>query len=117
MGERSMYYDRDAIPIDQATFLRLHRDLAYLRIARTTVTSAADLAKTFDVSTVWLGVNHGLMLDGPPMIFETMVFGDGSQDLDIRRYATEAQARSGHVEMVTIVAATLDDAVVMDVSK
>ncbi|WP_166903861.1 hypothetical protein [Mycobacterium sp. DL440] len=27
------------------------------------------------VSTVWLGLNHSFTDDGPPIIFETMVFG------------------------------------------
>ena len=48
------------------------------------------------VSTVWLGCNHNYS-DGPPLIFETMVFPVGSYyDLDCRRYATEAEARAGH---------------------
>ena len=50
-----------------------------------------------DVSTVFLGINHQFG-DGPPLLFETMVFGgelDGKQD----RYSTWEQAESGHAEM------------------
>lgn len=83
-------------------------------MARTTVTSAADVSRTYDVSTIWLGLDHGFGT-GPPVIFETMVFGDDSEDLDVARYSTEQQARDGHTEMVTIVAATLTDPIVMDV--
>jgi hypothetical protein len=109
----NLFYDRDGIPIDGRTFERLHRDRSYCRVLRTTVTSAADPAKTFDVSTVWLGVDHSFG-DGVPLLFETMVFGDGALDHACRRYMTEATARAGHVEEVTIVASSLDDPVVMD---
>jgi hypothetical protein len=44
-----------------------------------------------------------------------MVFAEGSSmDLDCQRYATEAEAKTGHTEVVVVVAATLDDAIVMD---
>lgn len=114
MASRSLYYDRNGDAIDSMTWAKLHSDITYLRVARTTVTSGADLAKTFDVSTVWLGIDHGFG-EGAPVIFETMVFAEGSEDQDCRRYTTEDQAKAGHVEMVTVVAATLDDAIVMDV--
>lgn len=110
-----LYYDRSGIPIDFATWKRLHGDLNYLRVARTTVSSAADLAKTFDVSTVWLGIDHGFTGSPPPILFETMVFGLGSDEELCRRYATEAEARAGHTEVVVTVAATLDDPIVMDI--
>jgi hypothetical protein len=45
------------------------------------------------VSTVWLGMDHGFM--GPPLIFETVVFG-GIDDMEMERYHTEAEARVGH---------------------
>jgi hypothetical protein len=52
------------------------------------------------VSTVYLGLDHSFM-GGPPMIFESMVFGPGaSNDWDMRRYSTEEQAIKGHWEMV-----------------
>jgi hypothetical protein len=51
-----------------------------------------------DVSTVFLSLNHSFT-DGPPLVFETMVFGgplDGEQD----RYSTRADALAGHARMV-----------------
>lgn len=55
------------------------------------------------VSTVWLGFDHSFG-GGPPMIFETMVFGM-SEDSDeyMRRYSTEEEARQGHQEMLTLI--------------
>lgn len=51
-----------------------------------------------EVSTVWVGLDLGyasLFGDGPPLIFETMIFG-GERDLWTWRYATEREAREGH---------------------
>ena len=48
-----------------------------------------------EVSTVWIGINHNFSGEGPPLIFETMVFGSEG-DLYCERYATEEQAREGH---------------------
>ena len=57
--------------------------------------------KKWWVSTVWLGIDHGWG-DGPPQIFETMVFevkDDVAQmghDEQCERYATEKEALVGH---------------------
>jgi hypothetical protein len=54
------------------------------------------------VSTVWLGLDHSFG-EGPPLIFETMVFPskDGPlNELDCDRYSTEAEALAGHAAMV-----------------
>ena len=50
------------------------------------------------VSTVWLGLDHSFGL-GPPIIFETMVFG-GEYDQYCTRYSTKEQARAGHKRVV-----------------
>jgi hypothetical protein len=51
------------------------------------------------VSTVWIGLDHRFG-DGPPLIFETMVFdriGDrGADGLEMNRYSTLAEAECGH---------------------
>jgi hypothetical protein len=54
------------------------------------------------VSTVWLGLNHRWDPDGPPLIFETMVFG-GPRDEEQWRWSTEEQARAGHAEICSAV--------------
>jgi hypothetical protein len=52
------------------------------------------------VSTVFLGADHGLG-DGPPLIFESMVFPlDSMADLDGKRYSTYAEALHGHAALV-----------------
>ena len=57
-----------------------------------------DQVGEYDVSTVFLGLDHNYGGNGPPLIFETMVFGD--DELDVERYATWNEAERGHDAMV-----------------
>jgi hypothetical protein len=50
------------------------------------------------ISTVFLGLNHSFGC-GPPLLFETMVFG-GILDNEMDRYTTWEQAEEGHKQMV-----------------
>lgn len=47
------------------------------------------------VSTVFLGLDHSFNDEGPPLIFETMVFPDTTTE----RYSTYEQAVAGHEAM------------------
>ncbi len=60
---------------------------------------ANDQIESVQVSTVFLGLDHGLERGGPPSLFETMVFG-GMLDQEQERYATWEEAEEGHKEMV-----------------
>lgn len=80
--------------------MRALEDPAQKRVAATTLPDGKW------VSTVWLAIDHRMTREGPPIIFETMVFAmDGpegglGESLDCDRYATEAEAKAGHAEMV-----------------
>jgi hypothetical protein len=50
------------------------------------------------ISTVWVGIDMHLG-PGPPLIFETMIFG-GPRDQEQWRYATRAEALAGHRAVV-----------------
>ena len=65
------------------------------RIAETTIGDAW-------VSTVFLGIDHNFGGEGPPLLFETMVFFDREdlRDEIMMRYATYAEAREGHDSIV-----------------
>lgn len=54
------------------------------------------------ISTVWLGLDHNYGANGPPLIFETMIFG-GPYDEYQARYSTEKEALAGHVKAVALV--------------
>lgn len=49
----------------------------------------------FFISTVFLGINMAFF-DGPPMVFETMVFDTERQSVDMERYASWEDAEAGH---------------------
>jgi hypothetical protein len=50
------------------------------------------------VSTVFLGHDHRFGGDGPPILFETMIFG-GPNDQDQDWYSTWEEAEAGHAAM------------------
>lgn len=50
------------------------------------------------VSTVFLGLDHGWH-DGPPVLFETMIFG-GERDQETHRYCTWDEAEAGHKQIL-----------------
>lgn len=50
------------------------------------------------VSTVFLGMDHNFS-DGPPLLFETAVFGEAGTT-GIQRYSTYADALAGHAKAV-----------------
>ena len=59
------------------------------------------------VSTVFLAVDHSFG-DGPPLLFETMVFG-GALDCEQVRYATWEEAEAGHAAMCERVRSSQED--------
>ena len=90
-------YDKEGNQITQAEFTKLRYGTPeYKLIARTT------LSDNTWISTVWLGMNHQYG-DGPPLIFETMVFTseENLDEQDIERYATLEEAKKGHEVMIT----------------
>ena len=54
------------------------------------------------ISTVFLGIDHSFDVNGPPLLFETMIFG-GEFDQEQRRYSTWEEAEAGHQEFVKMV--------------
>lgn len=88
----SGYFDRNGKPMELMEWARAFEDGAGRVVERT------ELPGDVSVSTVWLGLDHQFGA-GPPLIFETMVFG-GDLDGEQERYSTEAEARTGHAAMV-----------------
>ncbi len=54
------------------------------------------------VSTVFLGIDYDFTREGPPVLFETMVF-NGAHDGYQERYCSEEEARAGHERIVRMV--------------
>ena len=55
-----------------------------------------------EVSTVFLGIDHNFGFKGPPILFETMVFG-GPYNEYMERYCTWAEAEEGHAHVVKLI--------------
>jgi len=85
------YYDREGRPISYEVWRRqrsFNKQVAETRISDGKV-----------VSTVWTGLSASL--NGPPKIFETVVFSsDGSVVVEEVKSETEAAARDRHAEVV-----------------
>lgn len=95
MNLRHPYYDRQGKPITMEEWAGLFGRLPY-KIVRQEL-----LRNGFMVSTVWLGLDHRWLPDGPPLIFETMVFPPGGWgELATERYSTEQEAIAGHSALV-----------------
>ena len=89
-----MYYDRAGNPIGMDDWLKISTP-QYKRVAWT------ELSNGIIVSTVWLGLDHNWG-EGPPHIFETMLFPNASnyEEIAMERYSTEQAALEGHERLV-----------------
>lgn len=89
----SLYFDRDGRPLsfEKATSL-FKEDNAKRLVGRTPVGDGCV------VSTMHLVIDHSGGT-GPPLIFETMVFG-GPNDEWQERYSTLQEAEAGHLRAV-----------------
>jgi hypothetical protein len=79
------------VPVDLLTWAQWF-ETAERHVADTWVTP------TLRVSTVFLGLDHQYG-EGPPLVFETMVF-EGGDGQECERYSTWAAAEQGHQAMV-----------------
>lgn len=59
------------------------------------------LGEKGSVSTVFLGLDHRFGNDGPPILWETMIFG-GPHDGYQERYSSKADAVAGHAKAVML---------------
>jgi hypothetical protein len=94
-------YDRAGNPITLEEWGRLRENREYVVVEKTTVGDV-------EVSTVWLGLDHGIGRGRE--IFETMLFGEETGE-EQHRYATEAEALDGHrriVEELRVLARAVD---------
>lgn len=63
--------------------------------------NATELPDGVRVSTVFLGMDHSFM-GGPPLLFETMIFG-GEHDGYCERYSTWEEAETGHQKAIELI--------------
>lgn len=68
---------------------------------------ALDRVGIVEVSTVFLGLDHSFRLEGPPVLYETMVFRptapDGERWAGLQfRYCTREEALAGHADVMAM---------------
>jgi len=66
------------------------------RVAQTTIGKLR-------VSTVFLGLDHSFDPKGPPLLFETMVFGDDDDGEICERCSTWEQAKKQHEKICALI--------------
>ncbi len=92
MSDKYILEGKTVVPTDDLlVWAKMFEDSEARTVAKTTVGNA-------DVSKVFLGLNHSYG-NGPPLIFETLVFG-GQLDQEMDRYSTWDEAERGHKAMV-----------------
>lgn len=110
-----IFYDRSGVPLD-GDDIALWTDLmanTNRRVALTKITGG-NPPEVWSVSTVHLGLDHSYG-DGPPLIFESMIFDADGIGNEQDRYSTEEQAREGHSAMVAEVVSRLSGAIVLHI--
>ena len=90
-----MYYILDGKRIIEEPRIEAYAE--WFETANRTVEKTT-ISDDVEVSTVFLGLDHRFVGDGPPILFETLVFG-GKYDGLMVRYTTWAAAEFGHEEV------------------
>jgi hypothetical protein len=83
---------RHPVAVDVYEWARWFEDLSNRRVAETCIGPVR-------ISTVFLGMDYRFGGRGPPLLFETMVFG-GKEDRDTWRYSSWDDAETGHNAIV-----------------
>lgn len=88
-----MYYildeNKNTVPCDLLTWSNMFEDFDNRRVEFTKVDG-------YEISTVFLGLDHGHGFTKRPLLFETMIFGDGKGDGYQTRCSTWDEAVKMH---------------------
>jgi len=100
VSEHFILDNRKPVPCDLMTWARMMQDAGGRRVAATEIEGSR-------VSTVFLGLDHSFG-DGPPLLFETLVFG-GPLAGEMERCSTWEQAEAQHKAMCARVKSAEED--------
>ncbi len=98
IGGRPMYYRLDGhevVPASRDEFVAQFQDFRHRSVA-------SDYVGEVHVSTVFLALDHAFT-GGPPLVFETMVFGFDDEGEYQWRYHTWDEAVAGHQRVLAAV--------------
>lgn len=117
--ERPMYYSPDGDPLSfpdwTEMMFRKHEEVRQRGeipreswwCRKTMIEDQRPPDRCVEISTVWLGIDHNHIGIGPPLIWETMIFG-GDWDHEHWRYTNRAHAYDHHEEIVRALRAGKD---------
>jgi hypothetical protein len=94
MSEHYILEGHKAVPTDLMTWAKAFES-PDRKVAKTAIGD-------YSVSTVFLGLNHQYG-EGPPLLFETMVFGEGPLAYEQTRCTTWEEAEAMHEAMCELV--------------
>ena len=97
MKSRPYYYKLNGhtpVPCEIEELEPLFKDIARRRVA---IDDIEINGIPYQVSTVFLAIDHAFG-GGPPILFETMIFGGNREDIYMKRYCTWDEAEDGHQE-------------------
>jgi len=89
----------DGVQVPEPNLMKWAQWMEEVRRTSEWIVAKTKIDKNISVSTVFLGLDHNYDLEGPPLVFETMIFG-GPKDECCWRYATKAEALEGHGKAV-----------------
>lgn len=99
----NLYYtldeNKNPVAVEMWTYVEAHKSVTH--VGDDTVEVNGEKVR---ISTVFLGMNHAWN-DGPPILFETMIFG-GDHDEFQERYETWNEAEEGHKKAIELVFST-----------
>ncbi len=90
----NVWYDPEGRPCSMESWGQFMNDPEMKYVKQETVNG-------YYVSTVYIGLNYRFGDDGPPLIYETMIFEGGDwSDLYCERYHSRLAAEAGHERAV-----------------
>jgi hypothetical protein len=99
MGKKMMHYFlNEDHTVRECSLMEWGKQIQEMSINHTKHV-AEDMINGNHISTVWLGLDHNYY-GGPPLLFETMVFGQDGNDVYMDRYYTWDEAIEGHKKAV-----------------
>ena len=90
---RHYVLDKDNNPVIEPDLIRWA--MKFEKMDRRVAFNVVGDKETSEISTVFLGLDHSMDNEGPPLIYETMIFG-GEYDGTCERYSTKEEAVSRH---------------------
>ena len=92
-----LFYDREGKPIPTLEWARLYEDYGYRFLAKD------QIEPDYVLTTIWEGVNHSVLDEGPGPLFVTGLLREDGDELTLLhewRWETDSEATAGHTDLL-----------------